>query len=165
MHFAVILLSTAKKDRTVESGPVTLFASTWERWGVTPLGFEPRAHGLKVHCSARLSYGVTKKYSIHTAKSDNRTAWKGVAVLSEDQARKLVAEAVDRLGGNRYVVGSPRHPFSLNADREEEVEGFTVIVRYGEVSSPAIAEVEGWVFEVREDELPLRDKPRRRRNT
>ncbi len=84
-------------------------------------------------------------------------------MLSEEQARRLIEAAVERVGGPRFVVGSPRHPFALNSADEEEVEGHTVIIHYSEISSPALAEVEGWIFEVREDEYLLMQRPRRGR--
>lgn len=82
--------------------------------------------------------------------------------MDEQQAERLVAEAVERAGGGRMIVGSPRHPFSLNPTRDEIVEGHTVTIHYSEISSPAIALVEGWVFEIRDDELVLLSRPRRK---
>lgn len=83
-------------------------------------------------------------------------------MLSETEALRLVEEAVERVGGPRFVVGSPRHPFALNSTDEEVVDGHTVIIHYSEISSPALAEVEGWIFEVREDEYLLMQRPRRK---
>lgn len=80
-------------------------------------------------------------------------------MLGEDEARRLVEIAVERVGGPRIVVGSPRHPFALNSADEDEIEGHTVIIHYSEISSPALAEVEGWIFEVREDEYLLMQRP------
>lgn len=82
-------------------------------------------------------------------------------MLSEAEALRLIEEAVERVGGPRFVVGSPRHPFALNSTDHEEVDGHTVIIHYSEISSPALAEVEGWIFEVREDEYLLMQRPRR----
>jgi hypothetical protein len=82
--------------------------------------------------------------------------------MDEETARQLVERAVEQVGGGRMVVGSPRHPYTLNPTREESVEGHVVTIRYGEISSPAIAEIEGWVFEVLEDGLELLDRPRPR---
>lgn len=58
------------------------------------------------------------------------------------------------------IVASPRHPFGMNSYDELEVEGATVRIRYGEMSAPAIAEVAGWIFEIREHELAPLDHPR-----
>ncbi len=68
--------------------------------------------------------------------------------IDEATARRIAEEAVQRAGGARYIHGNPRHPFALNASRTVEVEGHEVLIRYGEISSPAIAEVEDYVFEI-----------------
>ena len=73
---------------------------------------------------------------------------------------RLIDEAVERVGGARMVAGSPRHPFSMNPKDEHEVDGHAVTIHYSEISSPAIAEVDGWIFEIREDEYVLLQKPR-----
>ena len=73
--------------------------------------------------------------------------------IDEITALRLAGQAVDQVGGNRYVYQNPRHPVARNAVRVFEFEGYRVIVRFGEISSPAIVEVEGWVFEVREESL------------
>lgn len=74
-------------------------------------------------------------------------------MLDEETALRLVNEAVERSGGSSYIHGNPRHPFSLNAANEFVIDGHTVVVRFSEISSPAIAEVEGYVYEIRDDEL------------
>ena len=73
--------------------------------------------------------------------------------IDEETALRLAGQAVDQVGGARYVYHNPRHTFARNAVRTFEIEGYRVIVRFGEISSPAIVEVEGWVFEVREEGL------------
>lgn len=80
--------------------------------------------------------------------------------MTEQDALRLIEQAVERVGGARMIVGSPRHPFSLNPRDEHEVDGQTVTIHYSEISSPAIAEVAGWIFEIREDEYVLLQKPR-----
>ncbi|MDW7982510.1 MAG: protein-L-isoaspartate o-methyltransferase 1 [Thermomicrobium sp.] len=79
--------------------------------------------------------------------------------LDETAARAIALEALDRLGGPRHVYGSPRHPFSPAGTRVLTVAGHAVRVRYGEIASPAVVEVAGYVFEVREDELILLFSP------
>lgn len=74
-------------------------------------------------------------------------------VLDEETAHRLVLEAIEQVGGTRRIHGNPRHPFALDATREVEVEGQRVLIRYGEISSPAVAEVAGYVFEIRADEV------------
>lgn len=83
-----------------------------------------------------------------------------MADLTEGEAQRLVELAVEQAGGGHQIVGSPRHPFSMNASREETVEGHSVMIHFGEASSPAIAEVEGWVFEIRASDTVLLDHPR-----
>jgi hypothetical protein len=80
--------------------------------------------------------------------------------MDEDTARALVEHAVEASGGARRIVASPRHPFGMNPFDELQVDGATVRIRYGEMSSPAIAEVAGWIFEIREHELVTLDHPR-----
>lgn len=73
--------------------------------------------------------------------------------IDEETALRLADQAVDQVGGSRYVYNNPRHPFARNAVRSFEIEGYRVVVRFGEISSPAIVEVEGWVFEIQEEGL------------
>lgn len=73
--------------------------------------------------------------------------------LDEATALRLVMEAVERAGGTRSIHGNPRHPFAMNATREYEIEGHTVLIRYSEASSPAVAEIGDYVFEIRADEV------------
>jgi hypothetical protein len=82
--------------------------------------------------------------------------------LSESQARSLVSAAVDWLGGAHSIVGAPRHPFSRHASDTLDVEEYSVTVHYGEMSSPAIAVVSGWVFEITTGGFVLLDAPRAR---
>ena len=81
-------------------------------------------------------------------------------MLDEMEAARLVDIACELQGGKRMIVGSPRHPFAMNPTRDEEVEGQTVTIHYSEISSPAIAMVAGWTFEIREDELVVLQRPR-----
>lgn len=81
--------------------------------------------------------------------------------MTEQEAEQLVAEAVEQFGGGRMIVGSPRHPFSRNSTTEVEIDGHSITIHYSEISSPAIAMIEGWVFEIREEELVLLSHPRR----
>lgn len=73
--------------------------------------------------------------------------------IDEATALELASRAVDSVGGSRYVYHRPRHPFAADAVRTVEIEGVRVVVRFGEISSPAVVEVEGWVFEIREEGL------------
>lgn len=80
--------------------------------------------------------------------------------ISEEMARRIVTEAVERLGGGRMIEASPRHAYSLRPTETVDVGEHQVLVTYGEMSSPAIADVEGWIFQIREAGLELLDRPR-----
>ncbi len=83
--------------------------------------------------------------------------------MEQSEAERLLTIACDRVGGPRVIVGSPRHPFAPNPTHDEDVEGEVVTIHYSEISSPAIAYVGGWVFEIREDEFVVLDRPRKPR--
>ena len=81
-------------------------------------------------------------------------------MLEEAEAQRLVEIAVERAGGSRNIVASPRHPFAMNARDEHEIEGHVVTIDFSEQSAPAIASVAGWIFEIREHEYLTLQKPR-----
>ena len=80
--------------------------------------------------------------------------------LTEERATELAEQAVDFAGGARMVYRNPRQSFSLGATKTFDVEGHAVEVRWGEISSPAIASVGGYVFEILETGLDLLIRPR-----
>ena len=71
----------------------------------------------------------------------------------------MAEEAVDRVGGSRMIYRNPRHAFSLQPVQTVVVDGQEVEVRWGEVSSPAVASVGGWVFEIHEEGIELLIRP------
>lgn len=73
--------------------------------------------------------------------------------LSEQHAREIAEEAVERAGGARQVHGNPRHPFAPNATRTYEIDGHSVTVRIGESSAPAIVEIGQFVYEIQPEGL------------
>ncbi len=83
--------------------------------------------------------------------------------LTEIEALALAEEAVDLAGGTRQVYRNPRHPFALQPTTTFELAGRKVELRHGEISSPAIVSVEGWVFEIHEEEVELLMRPIKRR--
>jgi hypothetical protein len=93
---------------------------------------------------------------------EDRTADTKIA-LTEDEALALATEAVELAGGTRQVYRNPRHPFALDPTTNYELAGRKVELRHGEISSPAIVSVEGWVFEIHEEEIDLLMRPRVRR--
>ena len=79
--------------------------------------------------------------------------------MNEDEATRIANAAVEEVGGPRRVYRNPRMAFSRHAMRTVEIEGHSVEIRYGEISSPAIATVEGWVFEIHDEEIELLIRP------
>ena len=82
--------------------------------------------------------------------------------INEATALRVAQAAVDELGGPRKIYRNPRHPFSTEPSRDLTVEGHQVEVRWGEVSSPAIVSVAGYVFQINDDDLDLLVRPGRR---
>ena len=78
---------------------------------------------------------------------------------TEAEALVLAEEAVAQAGGTRMVYRNPRHAFSMQPVQTVEVDGHPVEVRWGEVSSPAVASVGGWVFEIHEEGIELLIRP------
>ena len=83
--------------------------------------------------------------------------------LTEAEATRLAQQAVDLAGGARMIYRNPRQPFSLNSRKDFELEGQTIEVRWGEISSPAIVTAGGYVFEIREEGIELLVRPPRPR--
>ena len=82
--------------------------------------------------------------------------------LTEAEATRLARKAVDLAGGARMIYRNPRQPFSLNSRKDFEVDGHTIEVRWGEISSPAIVTAGGFVFEIHEEGIELLVRPPRR---
>jgi hypothetical protein len=79
--------------------------------------------------------------------------------MTEERARELAERAVEEAGGTRAVYRNPRHPFALHPATVFELDGERVELRHGEISSPAIVSVAGWVFEIHEEEIELLVRP------
>lgn len=75
--------------------------------------------------------------------------------LTEERATALAWQAVERAGGTRAIYRNPRHPFSLQPSTDFVIDDYAVEVRHGEISSPAIVTVGGYVFEIHEEEIDL----------
>lgn len=84
------------------------------------------------------------------------------AELSEERAHELAWQVVELAGGTRAVYRNPKYAFSLQQTRDYQIDGYTIELRHGEISSPAIVTVEGWVFEVLDDEIELLMRPVKR---
>ena len=85
--------------------------------------------------------------------------------MTEERAFDLVTRAIDSIGGPQNVYRNPRMAFASNAIRMIEVDGIPVEIRYGEISTPAIATVEGWVYEIHDKDIELLMKPIKRRSS
>ena len=79
--------------------------------------------------------------------------------MTEERAQELAEDAVERAGGTRMVYRSPMHPFLPNQATSYEIDGVEVELRHGEISSPAIVTVAGWVFEIHEESVDLLIRP------
>lgn len=90
---------------------------------------------------------------------------RGAERLSEERATALAEQAVDEAGGARMIYRNPRHPFSMQPTRTFEVGGYSAEVRWGEISSPAVVSVGGYVFEIVETGIELLIRPPRSRAT
>jgi len=79
--------------------------------------------------------------------------------LTAERAQALAEEAVDLAGGARMVYRSPRQAFSFDSIKTFTVDDQEIEVRWGEISSPAIATVAGYVFEIHEEGIELLIRP------
>ena len=83
--------------------------------------------------------------------------------VTEAEATRLAWQAVELAGGARMIYSNPRQPFSPNARKVFDVEGYPIEVRWGEISSPAIVTAAGYVFEIHEHGIELLVRPPRPR--
>lgn len=83
--------------------------------------------------------------------------------LDEATATRIANEAVDSIGGPKSVYRNPRQAYAFNATRTFEYEGHEIEIRYGEVSTPAIVTVAGWVFQINDQDIELLVKPVKKR--
>ena len=79
--------------------------------------------------------------------------------LDEDEATRLANAAVDSIGGPRSVYRNPRMAYAFNSTRMVEIDGHQAEIRYGEISTPAIVTIEGWVYQIYDEEIELLMKP------
>jgi len=84
--------------------------------------------------------------------------------IAEERALELAWMAVERAGGTRAVYRNPKYAYSLQQTTDFEVDGIRIELRHGEISSPAIVTVAGWVFEVRDEDIELLMRPPKPRN-
>jgi len=82
--------------------------------------------------------------------------------MTEERALELAWRAVELAGGSRAVYRNPKYAYSLQQAKDYQIDGIAVELRHGEISSPAIVTVAGWIFEVHDEEIELLMRPRRR---
>ncbi len=80
-------------------------------------------------------------------------------ILTEARATEIATEAVEQAGGTRSIYRNPKYAFSLQQAADFVVDGVEVQLRHGEISSPAIITVAGWVFEIHEESIELLMRP------
>jgi hypothetical protein len=83
--------------------------------------------------------------------------------FGEPEATRLAQEAVDLAGGAQMIYRNPRQPFSQNSRKVFEIDGCSIEVRWGEISSPAIVTAGGYVFEIHDEGIELLVRPPRPR--
>ena len=79
--------------------------------------------------------------------------------MNEEEATRLAWEAIRRAGGTRSIYRNPRQAFSAQSRRMMEIEDPVDEIRYGEISTPAVATIKGWVFEIHDDDIELLIRP------
>lgn len=84
--------------------------------------------------------------------------------LTEESSYELVMRVLDRMGGPQRVYRNPRMAYAFDAVRNIEMDGYKVEVRYGEISTPAIVTVQGWVYEIHDEDIELLMKPLKRKS-
>lgn len=84
--------------------------------------------------------------------------------MTEDEATAIVWDAIEKAGGTRSIYRNPRQAFSAHSRRLVEVGEHQVEIRYGEISTPAVATVSGWVFEIHDEDIVVLMRPPRPRN-
>ncbi len=85
-------------------------------------------------------------------------------MMTEDEATAIVWDAIAQVGGTRSIYRNPRQAFSAHSRRLVDVGDHQVEIRYGEISTPAVATIKGWVFEVHDEDIELLIRPPRPRN-
>ncbi len=86
-------------------------------------------------------------------------------MVSEEEATELAWAAIRKCGGTRSIYRNPRQAFSAQSRRMVDIDGTSVEIRYGEISTPAVATVHGWVFEIHDEDIELLIRPPRPRKT
>jgi hypothetical protein len=94
----------------------------------------------------------------------SRAAGESPSRVTEAEATRLARQAVELAGGARMIYANPRQPFSPNARKVFDIEGHSIEVRWGEISSPAIVTAAGYIFEIHDQGIELLIRPRQPRS-
>ncbi len=79
--------------------------------------------------------------------------------MTEEEAMALAWKAIELVGGTRSIYRNPRQAFSAHSRRMVDVDEDKVEIRYGEISTPAVATVSGWVFEIHDEDIEVLIRP------
>ncbi len=79
--------------------------------------------------------------------------------MTQEEATAIAWEAIEQAGGTRSIYRNPRQAFSAHSRRMVDVDEDKVEIRYGEISTPAVATVSGWVFEIHDEDIEVLIRP------
>ncbi len=79
--------------------------------------------------------------------------------MTEEEAMARAWKAIELVGGTRSIYRNPRQAFSAHSRRMVDVDEDKVEIRYGEISTPAVATVSGWVFEIHDEDIEVLIRP------
>jgi len=79
--------------------------------------------------------------------------------MTEEEATALAWKAIELVGGARSIYRNPRQAYSAHSRRMVDVDEDKVEIRYGEISTPAVATVGGWVFEIHDEDIEVLIRP------
>ncbi len=79
--------------------------------------------------------------------------------MTEEEATAIAWKAIELAGGTRSIYRNPRQAFSAHSRRMVDVDEHKVEIRYGEISTPAVATVSGWVFEIHDEDIEVLIRP------
>ncbi|HQY29683.1 MAG TPA: hypothetical protein PK691_00250 [Thermomicrobiales bacterium] len=79
--------------------------------------------------------------------------------IDEARATELAWQVIEQAGGTRNIYRNPKYAYTLQPTQDVVIDGITIELRHGEISSPAIISVAGWIFEIHDDTIELLIRP------
>jgi len=79
--------------------------------------------------------------------------------INEERATELAWQVIEQAGGTRNIYRNPKYAYTLQPTQDVVIDGITIELRHGEISSPAIISVAGWIFEIHDDTIELLIRP------